>query len=122
MASKSGAERQRAYRARQAEQGDVVRVSFDLPAATKRALEKLARLQGDSLRDALVRAIHGATAAAREDLTGKVGCLSASALRRLARHYRTTERAMLARLIGEADIAVSERMDAAEADAYAGKR
>ena len=43
------------------------------------------------------------------------------ALERLARHYGVSRHVMLQRLIGEADIAVSERMNAEEAERYVGK-
>ena len=69
MAGKSGAERQRAYRARQAEQGDVVRVSFDLPWETALHLRRLARHHGDVPQLAmLVKLIEDANRAATADM------------------------------------------------------
>ena len=113
---KSGAQRQAAYRARQADTGKVSRVSFDLPIKAKRQLEKLARHLGDTQRDVLVGLIEAAGQS-----SGQLHRHDRGALERLARHYGVSRRVMLQRLIGEADIAVSERLTGDEVERYVGK-
>ena len=77
---KSGAQRQAAYRARQADTGKVSRVSFDLPIKAKRQLEKLARHLGDTQRDVLVGLIE-----ATGQSSGQLHRHDRGALERLAR-------------------------------------
>ena len=113
---KSGAQRQAAYRARQADAGKVSRVSFDLPAKAKRQLELLARHHGDTQRDVLVSLIEAAGQS-----SGPLHRHDRGGLERLARHYGVNRHVMLQRLIGEADIAVSERLTGEDAERYVGK-